>query len=512
MSSGKGSIEMRDKDGYTWRLVVCNGYTKSGKKDRHKKTVHVEGRTIDSRRKAAERELALFLAEVEKTDYVEPSRYTVEDFVDKWLSDYASKNLKGKTYLRYKELLKGRFCQALGHKKLQDLKPVHLIGFYDNLQENGIRDDISYVAKPELIETIQSNKIDVHDLVSKAGISERTYQSILSGNPTTTAEKVCMAISSILSDKTENKKVNIKKEKLFSPSKDPKPLSNNTISHYHKAISSMLNDAMQWQLITTNPAARVKPPKVEKKDIQFLDEHQAGILLSAMESEDIKFRAIVHLALATGCRRGELVALRWSDLDMEKGTVNIKRSIQYIPGQGLSTKEPKNKSSIRIIKIPSSTISILRAYKMSQNGQKVKIGSAWLADERQKQGENFVDPEWIFTTQDGHVMHPDSISNWFPEFINRFNKSIDEDEKINKEDKQQYKLPNITFHSLRHSAASLLINKGLNVRALASRLGHANANTTLSIYAHAFMSADAQAADMMENILSGEKKSEAKQA
>lgn len=512
MASGKGSIEMRDKDGYTWRLVVCNGYTKEGKKDRHKKTIHVEGRTIDSRRKAAERELALFLAEVEKSDYIEPSKYTVEDFVDKWLSEYADKNLQDKTRVRYRELLKGRFCSALGHKKLQELKPIHLVQFYDNLQDSGIRDDISYVAKPELKEFIEANNIDIKRIVDVAGISSRTLPSVLSGNATTTAKKICKALSEILSDNEDNKKVNIKIDKFFTPSSKDKILSNNTIQHYHRAISSMLTDAMQWQLIPYNPASKVKPPKAEKKDIEFLDEHQAGILLGAVQNEEIKYQAIVHLALATGCRRGELIGLRWPDIDMEKGIVRITRSIQYIVGEGLSTKQPKNKSSVRVIKIPPSTVSVLRAYKLAQNGQRAKIGDVWLADEKEAQGKTWTDPEWVFTTWDGHVMHPDSASGWFASFIKKFNKSIEDDETIKKEDKPQYKLPNITFHSLRHSAASLLINRGLNVRAIASRLGHANANTTLSIYAHAFQSADSQAAELMENIFSGDTKLESKKA
>ncbi len=414
MANGKGSLEKRDKDGYTWRLIISQGYDKSGKKLRETKTIHVEGRTFESRKKVAERELALFLAETEKSDYVEPSKYTVEDFINKWLEDYAEKNLEDKTYYRYKELLQGRVCEALGHKKLQELKPVHLIQFYNNLTEDGIRKD------------------------GKSG-----------------------------------------------------GLSNRTIAHYHKAISSMLNDAVQWQLVSSNPAARVEPPKITKKEIPCFNEEQAAIMFEALENEPIKYRAIINLALTTGARRGEILALEWKHINSEKCTVSIQQSVQYIPKDGLTIKQPKNKSSIRLVSVPKSTITLLKEYKITQNAAKANAGDLWNKEK-----------EYVFTTWNGQIMHPDSISSWFPKFIERHNRTIEENKDIPEDEKELYKLPVTNFHSLRHSAATLLINQGLNVRALSNRLGHANTSTTLNIYSHALQSADKQAADIMENILS----------
>lgn len=266
MASGKGSIEMRDQDGYSWRLIVCSGYTKEGKKIFQRKTVNVEGRTIDVRRKAAERELSLFLAETEKGDFVQTKKQTFEDFSAQWLKDHAEQQLQDKTIRDYKQYLNLRIIPALGHIKLQDLKPIHLIRFYNNMQEEGIRQD------------------------KKSGT-----------------------------------------------------LSANTIRRYHALISSMLEKAVQWQLISYNPASKVEPPKAKQPEMQCFDLDKASVLLNALDAEPLKFQLLVKLSLVTGIRRGELMGLQWKYVDTEKGTLQVKYSLSYVPGKELFLKEPKKK-------------------------------------------------------------------------------------------------------------------------------------------------------------------------
>lgn len=394
-----GYIEQR---GNSFRLV----YMKDKKK--HCKTVKV------AKPKDAEKELAKFIAEIEGNNFIEPSKVTFENFIKRWLTEYAERDLAPKTVHRYKQILNTRVIPAMGHLKVEQIKPVHLIEFYNNLMEDGIRED---------------------------------------------------------KDKDGNKKKG--------------GLSGKTILQHHRIISSILNDAVQWQVIGSNPASRVKPPKVERKEAKFYDEEQAAALLEALKGEKLKHKALVHIAVLTGLRRGEIMGLDWTDIDFEKGTLEVKRAGQYIPGQGTFTKTPKNETSKRIISLPASLITLLKQYKASQNAKRLKLGTKWQQREKIKLGEQWQETDRVFTTWDGSPGHPEWPSQWFSKFI------------VKKE------LPPLNFHGLRHTSITLLIGQGVSLVNASKRAGHSNVSTTGNIYAHALKSADRDAADKLENLFNG---------
>jgi integrase len=380
-----GSIQKRNGNKYF--LTISNGYDGSGKRIRYTRTIEANSP------REAEKQLSLFLAEVEKNQFIDSSKLTFAEFINKWLVEYAEKNLAPKTLLSYKSELENRIIPALGAIKINKLKPIHLIQFYNQLSEDGIR-------------------------------------------------------------------------------KDGKPggLSGKTQLYYHHIISSILKDAVQWQFIESNAAEKVKPPKVIKKKIGFYDEIQTAKLLSLLDGVDLKWKTIVYVALYTGMRKGEIMGLEWQDIDFEKGVIQIERTSQYVRGIGTITKEPKNETSKRSISAPQTLLQLLKTYKAFQIDQRMKIANLWKNSNR------------LFTTWDGAPMFPDAISNWFSDFIKANN------------------LPQITFHGLRHTSASILIDQGLNIKAVSSRLGHADTSTTMNIYAHALKSADRQAADIMDTM------------
>lgn len=378
-----GSIEKRGEN--RWRLVVSGGTGPDGKRIKHTKTIQATSR------REAEKELAKFVAEVEKGLYVEPSKLTFKDFVERWLRDYGESNLAPKTLFRYRQILSSRVIPAMGHLKLEQIRPVHLIEFYKNLQEDGIRED----GKP-------------------GGLSAKT------------------------------------------------------ILYHHRVISSILNDAVEWQLIPFNPASRVKPPRVTRKQAACYDMDQVKAMLKALETEEPKYRVIVIMALLTGLRRGELMGLTWQDVDFDGGTLMVRQASQYLPGKGTFVKEPKNESSQRLLALPSSLVNILRQYKREQAEHRLKVGDLWQGSDR------------LFTTWDGQPMHPDTISSWFPKFLKR------------------HGLPHLPFHGLRHTAATLLINKGIPLKNVSGRLGHADVGTTGNIYSHFLQSADRVIADTLD--------------
>jgi len=390
-----GWVERRGEN--KWRLNVPGGTDPDGKRIVYRKNVEAPSK------REAEKLLDLFSAEVLKGEYVQPSKLSFKQFVDRWYRDYGEANLELKTLHRYKELL-ARAIQAFGHIKLEDIKPVDLLAFYKKLQEDGVRKD----GKP-------------------GGLAART------------------------------------------------------ILHHHRAISAVLQDAVEWQVIPSNPAARVKPPKVKAKPASFYDKEQTAALLAALDQEPFKYKMMVILALATGVRMGELNGLEWSNVDFENSTITVNQAAQYLPGKGSFTKDPKNDTSRRPITVPESVMALLKQYKAHQAEERLKVGDLW-------QGSNR-----LFTSFDGRPMFPNTISNWFPKFLAR------------------HKLPHVTFHGLRHTNASLLIAAGVNLKNVSARLGHSNVSTTGNIYAHVLKSADQEAAKKLDDILNGNTQKKKKQ-
>ncbi|MDD4169585.1 MAG: tyrosine-type recombinase/integrase [Desulfotomaculaceae bacterium] len=400
--AGSGSLEKRGPN--TWRLVVSCGM-KGDKQLKKRKTVTTKNSceksscrgcaTIDKcrARREANRLLTEYALAIEKGQLVDSGRLTFADFVERWIRDYAEGNLAPKTLFRYKEILENRILPAMGHLKIEQIRPSHLMEFYANLSEEGIR---------------------------------------LDGRPG--------------------------------------KLSDSTILYHHRILSSILKDAVQWQVIVSNPCERVKPPKVTKKQAVCYDEEQAAAMLTALEEEELKYRALINLALFTGLRRGELMGLTWADVDFEGGTLEVRQASQYLPGQGIFTKSPKNESSERLMALPSFLVDLLRQYRKEQLQERLKVGDLWQDSDR------------LFVTWDGQPMHPDTVSGWFPKFLER------------------HGLPHLPFHGIRHTAATMLINQNLPVKNISGRMGHSNISTTMNIYGHYLKSADKEAADRLEQV------------
>ncbi len=261
--------------------------------------------------------------------------------------------------------------------------------------------------------------------------------------------------------------------------KDKKPggLSPQSIRHHHRLLSAIFNTACQWQVARDNPAARVRPPKVPKADVASYDEEQTAALLAALESESLQLKVAVLITLTTGCRRGELLALEWNDIDFQNSFIRIDQAAQYIPGKGHITKDPKNESSKRTVPVPASLMPLLQKHKIEQTEYRLQLEDKWQNNDR------------LFTAWDGGPMFPDTLTKLFRKFIEKHN------------------LPKLTFHGLRHTAATLLIGKGVQDLTVSALLGHSDPGTTKRIYAKSLKSAERGASDMMESIINGDKAS-----
>lgn len=256
--------------------------------------------------------------------------------------------------------------------------------------------------------------------------------------------------------------------------KTRKPLSQKTILEHHRLLSAMLHKAVYWQLIVSNPAERVQPPKTKKPIRPHYDEDQTRILVDNLEKltgNNIKYRVAILLDIFTGARLGELVGLEWNDVDLKNGIININKSSQYLSQKGVFTKSPKTESSIRDVAIPDFIVSLLEEYKLWYEEQKSICGDFWYESDR------------LFVQDNGKPIHPSTISKWFEKFV------------------KQIGLPVINFHGLRHTNATLLIAQQVDVATVSARLGHAQITTTYNFYVHPLKSHDKMAGNVLENLL-----------
>ena len=452
------------KDGKTtYRIRVYAGEAQDGKKVMKSTTYcPAEGMTARQIEKAVQTAAMDFERQVQQGGLVADSM-TIDELLAKWFKEYAEPQLKPHTVSDYRKLVP-RISAALGHIKLNKLRPGHIMQFYAQLQKPGIRLDGKYQAKPGFVVMYPKGKRKA--LVDAAGVAERTVARIWAGECTSlqTAQKLAQAAGVPFS------------KAFVNVSKDEK-LSGNSARHYHRLLSSVFNTAVRWQLLQENPCSRVDPPKVETPEVQYLDESGIAKLLAALPDAPTQYSVLVQLALFTGCRRGELCGLRWSDIDLPAGLLAVNRTLEPVEGKGLLFSTPKTKKSCRVIKLDENAVQLLRDYQQWQLRERLRIGSKW-ARKVCILGKT-VDNDLLFTKWDGQPIDPNSVTSWFPRFL------------------REHDLPPVRFHSLRHSNAALLIAAHVPVTTVAGRLGHAQVSTTTNIYAGFIRSSDARAADAL---------------
>jgi integrase len=243
-------------------------------------------------------------------------------------------------------------------------------------------------------------------------------------------------------------------------------LAPRTIGHVHRLMHRALGIAVDWDLLANNPAGRVSPPRVDQEEIIILNAAQIKAILKKAIGRPIY--QIGALALATGMRRGELLALRWQDVDMEAGKITVARSLEQTKA-GLRFKEPKTRHGRRTISLPVSAVSDLRAHWKATQEMRLALGAGKSPPE-----------SLLFADVNGEPRKPNAVT-----------KEWDRTATMAKQ-------PQATLHSLRHTHASHLIAAGLDILTISRRLGHGSPAVTLSVYAHLFPQTDDRAAIAIE--------------
>lgn len=454
----------------SYQISVSCGYDINGRQIRKTITFKPEPNMSS---KQIEKELhrqAVLFEEQCQSGQVLSGNMKLADFIEQYFEDYAEGSLKKKTLVGYRGLVPA-VNQALGHLKLKKIQPHHLNAFYKNLSEVGARKRVTYKPLLDFNKILEENKLTVTKTAELSHLGFNTVKSVLA----------CKAVS----EKTVNalcELFNLNSDKAFEVIGKDEPLSPETIRHYHRFISSVLGVAVKWQIIVSNPCERATLPKRKSTKPKYLDEQQAMQLLQFIEKEDMQHKTMIKMFMYTGLRREELCGLEWSDINFENSVITVARASIYIPKEGVISDTTKNDTSQRCIKAPATAMQMLKDFRAWQAEQRIKAGDRWQNSNR------------LFTTAEGKPIHPDTITGWFHKFLKR------------------NELPNITIHSLRHTNATLLINSGVPITTIAARLGHANPSTTTRIYTHAIKSADAVAAQALDNIFCKPETSKRKQA
>jgi integrase len=225
-----------------------------------------------------------------------------------------------------------------------------------------------------------------------------------------------------------------------------------TVRAIHRMLHKALQDAVKWRLLAANPCNHVNQPQPVKPDIHPLMKEQALQLLQAAKGD--RFEALLTLAVATGMRRGELLALRWADIDLEEGSLWVRHTITRIGKHGLVEHEPKTASSKRKILLPRFVLTALLQHRGLQAEMRAKAGEAW--HER----------DIVFTNARGGFVEPAHLGKKFKQLLKAAN------------------LPDMRFHDLRHSAATILLGMGVPVKLVQELLGHSHFAMTMDRYSH----------------------------
>lgn len=418
----------------SWRIECYAGSDANGNPVRHSINYRPKETATTKIRKEVERFAAEFEDRVRQGKYLDGEKMSFAEFTEEWKRLYEKDNVSQTLREHHARMLEKRILPAIGYMKLRDVKPLHLMGIYRDLEEEGL-----------------------------------------------------------------------------APS---------TIKSYHALIRSIFKCAFQWEITESNPCDRCVLPKQKEKYkytiwtpdqaqrfLLALDESYAAyyrervyskkdgqIRITSGYQTDLHvapmFKALYYLALFSGARRGELCALTWEDVDFKKQEIRINKAVAKTES-GQIIKEPKTPSAVRRVSIPEVCVKLLRSWHKEQIQLAFNIGSLW----RGYAGKDF-NKNYVFIQQDsGLMINIDTIGQKFKSICDMYNSHCE---------REDLKLPDIRFHDLRHTSASLMIANNVDVVTVSHRLGHAKPSTTMDIYSHALPLQDKAAANILSDVIGAE--------
>lgn len=258
-------------------------------------------------------------------------------------------------------------------------------------------------------------------------------------------------------------------EKLITGRIDEKGgISNRTVRYIHAVLRAGLKQALREGLVLRNVIDSTIPPSRKKKEVQVFTQEQASTFLQL--AKDDKLYPAFLLEMGTGLRRGELMGLRWQDIDLTTGIIQIRQSL-VTTNKGLCVQEPKTQTSKRCIPLPAEVIKELKRHKAKQNEEKLKYSKV------------YEDAGYVFCWENGRVINPNILSRRFSALL------------------KKAELPHLRFHDLRHTHATNLLLLGENPKVVQERLGHSSISVTMDTYSHVTQGMQEQASSKIDSML-----------
>ncbi len=241
-------------------------------------------------------------------------------------------------------------------------------------------------------------------------------------------------------------------------------ISSNSQLKYYRLLSVILQEAVYQGLLTQNPIRTVRPPRMERFQARFYDHAEIARLWAALLTEPLLTQVVIGTGLLLGVRRGELIGLRWDDIDWQQNLVAIRRSAYKVRGKEQAVKSPKTAGSQRTIPLPTPLREILLRWQQVQCHPELN---------------------YICCSETGEWLHIDMPTRIMEIFVRR------------------HRLPPLTLHGLRHTAATVMIEAGVPLCAVSEHLGHGQTSTTVNIYTHATPASRALAGASLQNVITG---------
>jgi integrase len=297
--------------------------------------------------------------------------------------------------------------------------------------------------------------------ISKQKVREKTFNNYVSLLNCHVREKLGLKRLSDIQAHEIQKLYNDMKKVDYSPK---------TIRHVHNVLSSALKQAVKWKMLIQNPCDICELPRQEKVEMKYFSPEQTTKFLQS--AKDDKHFLVFLTAIETGMRPGEYLALQWKDVDFQNQTISVRRAVFIRKGGGFLFTEPKTKRSNRSIPLSSSLVTALKAHRIQQ------------LEERMKLGISYQNHDLIFASEIGTpIMHRNLHRRHFKPILEKAN------------------LPDIRLYDLRHTTATLLLSAGENPKVVSERLGHSSIVLTMDVYSHVLPSMQKDATSKMEKMM-----------